>query len=209
MREVGAGEYESKRGVNSAATLRLLPEDILSKNPLIRVACDVEWIDENGFDRTADRGYIRTRNVIITVREGPLNDEEFAAEHGWLSNSTDIGPASATPAAWLSVRDSLVNATVRPNAPIARMVGCVVTGEDVDTSLPVSVAAQSQLALTWPAYPTQPRLISYTFPIAPAALADYWRKCNTIADCAGAPAGGQCLCAFFDGCKTDSGLCVP
>jgi hypothetical protein len=208
MREVGAGAYESTRGVNSTATLRLLPEGILSKNPLIRVACDVRWVDENGVDRTADRNYIRTRSVVITVREGPLNDEELAAERGWLSNATDIGPASATPAAWLSARDSLVNATVRPNAPIARMVGCVVTGEDVDTGLPVSVAAQSQLALTWPDYPVEPRLVSYTFPIAPSALTDYWRKCNTDADCVGAPAGGQCLCALFTGCKADSAICL-
>jgi hypothetical protein len=134
--------------------------------------------------------------------------QELAAERGWLSNATDIGPASATPAAWLSVRDSLVNATVRPNAPIARMVGCVVTGEDVDTGLPVSVAAQSQLALTWPDYPVEPRLVSYTFPIAPSALTDYWRKCNTDADCVGAPAGGQCLCALFTGCKADSAICL-
>jgi hypothetical protein len=205
MREVSAGAYESKRGVNSTATLRLLPESKDTKNPLVGVACDVKWIDENGVDRTNDRGYIRTRNVIITVREGPLNDEEFAAERGWLSNSTDIGPASATPAAWLSVRDAL-NASARATA---RMVGCVVIGEDVDTGLPVSVAAQSQLALTWPTVPASPRLISYTFPIAPSALADYWRKCETNADCLGAPAGGQCLCGFQDGCMPGTGLCVP
>jgi hypothetical protein len=209
MRMFSAGAYESKRGVNSTATLRLVPDGPFadSSQSAVNVACDVKWIDENGVDRTADRNYIRTRNVIITVREGPLNDEEFAAERGWLSNTTDIGPASATPAAWLSVRDALVNATVRANAPIARMVGCVVTGEDVDTGLPVSVAAQSQLALTWPGYALPPRLVSYTFPMAPSALAEYWRKCNTDADCASAPAGGQCLCSLPAGCKPDTKIC--
>lgn len=205
MRWVTAGGYQSKRGVNSTATLRLVP-DANGGTAAVNVACDVKWVDENGVDRTKDTGYISTRSVLITVREGPLNGDEVAAQRGWLFNTTDIGPGSAAPAPYLSVRDALsaANGTTRTTA---RMVGCVVVGEDPVTGLPVSVASPSKLALTWPGYTNTPRLVDFTYPIAPAALADFWRPCSTDADCKGAPAGNSCLCSLSHGCKPETQIC--
>lgn len=59
VRHITAGAYESPRGANSTATLRLEP---LTYN----AACDVKWLDADLKDRTNDTSFIVLRHLYIT-----------------------------------------------------------------------------------------------------------------------------------------------
>lgn len=130
------------------------------------------------------------------MREGPWNEEEFAANRGWLSNMTDIGPASRAPAPSFSARAALDGngdyGSVARNAP--RVVGCTAVGEDALTGLPVTVTAPPKLLLVLIGWNYRPRLIDFRYPMPFAEINAWFRTCVTDADCAGAPAGGMCAC---------------
>lgn len=67
VRHISAGAYESPRGANSTATLRLEP---LTYN----AACDVSWLDADLRDRTNDTSFIVLRHLYITGAVTGLSD---------------------------------------------------------------------------------------------------------------------------------------